>query len=906
MRDAEDKNGAALRFLLLEDNADDAALVAAMLRRAGKRVEIDVVGDEAHYCAALGGTPPDVIVADYQLRGYNGMAALEEMQRRGLVVPFILVTGVLPDEVAAELTRKGVSDYILKDRLARLPEAVRRATAERRLRAERAQAERALRESHQEYQLLFQASPQPMFVFDRADLALLAANAAAEQLYGYGAGELLRMRLPDLVPPADVPALLRHLAESDAMITPEFGPVPHRHRDGSTLWVELHSSGTRFGARNAALVLVRNVSDRVKVEREYRLLFETSPQMMWVFDRATLAIIAVNDAVVSHYGYSPEEFGKLTLLDLHLPEEGAQLRAALAREPQLPLDKAAGVFRHRIKDGSVIDVEVHSNPIGFRGHAAELVLLYDVSERVRAQQAQKRVEAELQALIANSPHGIFRSAPDCDHFFSVNPALVRLLGYASAEEVLALSLARDVYRAPAERQRMLEAIRRDPHQAVQTEWKRKDGSALLVSLHVQISYRPDGSLQFDTVLEDQTERRTLEAELRQAQKMEAIGRLAGGIAHDFNNLLMVMRGFAELLSEGLAAGPERHNAEQILAAADRAARLVGQLLAFGRKQVLAPHVLNLNECVAEVGRLLPRVLGEHIEVVLRPAADLHAVKVDPLQIEQVLMNLGINARDAMPQGGRLEIETRNVRISPRDRRRHSDAIPGQYVALVVSDTGCGMDAETQQHIFEPFFTTKQGKGNGLGLATVYGIVKQSGGFLWVYSEVGRGTTFKLYFPVVEQPATALGGPPQAALPAAAGHETLLVVEDEPGVREAMTQYLRRRGYSVMGAGNGADALQLAGQFAGHIDLLITDVVMPGIGGPELARRLAAARPEMRVLYISGYTGSVLADKLATDANSAFLEKPFTWDAFSRKVREMLEQPPNAAAHVDEPEFALAR
>jgi PAS domain S-box-containing protein len=763
---------APIRLLLLEDNAGDAAMLLAILRRTGRPMQFEVVADEARYCAALDRATPDVIVADYHLHGYTGIDALHELHQRKLSVPFLLVTGVLTDEVAAQCARMGAADYILKDRIARLPEAIEHALEEEHLRAERTRTLEELRASRAEYQLLFQTNPQPMFVFDFDTLRFLAVNAAAEAEYGYSAAEFLRMRVPDFVPPERAVHVENVIRSHNGCIAPDHGPVAHFRKDGTEIWVELRAAQTTFAGRDARLVLVRNVTSRRQAEH-----------------------------------------------------------------------------------------------------------------------ARERAEQELAALIANSPHGIYRSAPNVDHFLAVNPAMVRLLGYDSVEEVLALSLMRDVYREARDRARLVSTITHDPHQRLDAEWKRKDGSPLSLSLHVHTHYKPDGKIEFfDTVVEDQTERRALEEQLRQAQKMEAIGRLAGGIAHDFNNLLMVMRGFAELLLERIQSLPERRNAERILEASDRAARLVSQLLSFSRKQVLAPQVLDLNECLAETGKLLPRVLGEHIEVVLRPEKKLHSVKLDPVQIEQVLMNLAINARDAMPNGGKLVLETRNVSLDESSRRRHPEVGPGEYVRLAISDTGCGMDEETRRHIFEPFFTTKERSGGtGLGLATVYGIVRQSGGFIWVYSEPGRGTTFKLYFPAVLAPAERLerGG---EVIEARGGSETVLVVEDEDGIRDSMTEFLRRRGYTVLSARNGAEALVAARHFHGPIDLMVTDVVMPGMNGRELGEQLLRTRPDTRVLYISGYTGSAVAEQMALEASLAFLEKPFTWEAFGRKVREVLEQP----------------
>jgi signal transduction histidine kinase len=382
----------------------------------------------------------------------------------------------------------------------------------------------------------------------------------------------------------------------------------------------------------------------------------------------------------------------------------------------------------------------------------------------------------------------------------------------------------------------------------------------------------------------------LEEELRQAQKMEAVGQLAGGIAHDFNNLLMVIRGFAELLHARVGGDNERRQVQHILAAAERASHLVSQLLAFSRKQVLAPRVIDLNECVVEAGKLLRRVLGEHIELSVVTDPALTPVRADPVQIEQVLMNLGINARDAMPQGGRLIVETCNEEIDASHAARHPDTPPANYVRLTVSDTGAGMDHETRQRIFEPFFTTKRDSGGtGLGLATVYGIVKQSGGFITVYSEPGEGTTFKVYFPAVTGKVEHLEAAADSGL-VANGNENVLVVEDEVGVREAIAEFLRGAGYSVVVAGSGPEALERVEAEDPPIDLLVTDVVMPRMSGRELAQRLVAGRPALRVLYISGFTGRVISGDMQLEPSEAFLEKPFAWNVFARKVREVLEAP----------------
>ncbi len=376
--------------------------------------------------------------------------------------------------------------------------------------------------------------------------------------------------------------------------------------------------------------------------------------------------------------------------------------------------------------------------------------------------------------------------------------------------------------------------------------------------------------------------------------MEAVGRLAGGIAHDFNNLLMVISGYSEFLLDRLGPEPAlRAPAQEIASAAVRATSLTRQLLAFSRKQMLAPRILDLNGVVTENLKMLTRVIGEDIDLVMVPAAGLGAVRADAGQIEQVIMNLAVNARDAMPSGGKLTIETSNVSLDEEYSRFHAPLNPGNYVMLAISDTGAGMDSETQSHIFEPFFTTKGPKGTGLGLSTVYGIVKQSGGYIWVYSEPGQGTTFKIYLPRV---AEAVESAAQVAAPAESasaepGTETILLVEDEANLRYLARQFLEKQGYRVIEAADGAVAMQIAVAHEGVIHLLLTDVIMPGMNGRELAQRISEIRPNVRVLYMSGYTENVIGRNGMLDAGVRLLQKPFTLRDLKSKVREVLDSAP---------------
>jgi two-component system, cell cycle sensor histidine kinase and response regulator CckA len=532
----------------------------------------------------------------------------------------------------------------------------------------------------------------------------------------------------------------------------------------------------------------------------------------------------------------------------------------------------------------------HAAPSQFRDAYATHAIAFDAhsAERQHLQSEEilrklwRSVEQMADALTIMDGSGVMEY---------VNPAFEALTGYSRQEAIgQTLGILKSEQQASDLYEEMWNTVRSgNVFRGIMMN-RKKNGETLIIEKVLTPLRDGSGEItHFISTFRDITERRRLESELQQSQKMDAIGRLAGGVAHDFNNLLLVISAYAELMLDSLAAeDPLRRNVAEIMTASRRAADLTRQLLAFGRKQMQLLQVLDLNTVIGEITTMLPRLIGEDVELVFAPAHDLGKVKADPIQIEQVVMNLAANARDAMPGGGTLTIETASVRVDEFYVQRHSIVPAGDYVLLTVTDSGQGIAAEDMAHIFEPFYTTKEaGKGTGLGLATVYGIVKQNGGFVWVYSEPGLGTTFKVYLPQVQSLSNEIVIT-KAAESSPRGCETLLLVEDEASVRQAARQFLTRSGYNVLEAIDGEDALRASREYGGPIQLMITDVVMPRLGGPRLAERLADERPDMKVLFVSGYAENTILQHGKIDVRTRFLQKPFSLKTLARKVREVLE------------------
>jgi PAS domain S-box-containing protein len=551
--------------------------------------------------------------------------------------------------------------------------------------------------------------------------------------------------------------------------------------------------------------------------------------------------------------------------------------------------------QNRRKSGELYWDAVVISPIrNTRGEITHfLAIQEDVTARKLSEEALRGSERRLRTLF-ETVNLVVLGLDAHGRVDYVNPYLLALTGYAPNEVT-----GRDwiqTFIPEAQRPRMEgvfhELIERESHSHYQNPIVTKEGAERMISWHNTVVRdergRATGTL---SIGEDITEQRKLEAQLLQAQKMEAVGRLAGGVAHDFNNILTAVFGYLDLVTEELPPeSPARDDVSELRTVALRAAGLTRQLLAFSRQQVLQPVVLNLNDVVENLQKMLGRLIGEDVALETVLAGDLSNVRADPGQIEQVILNLAVNARDAMPTGGRLTIETANVTLGEGYVDRHKPAVPGRYVMLAVTDSGTGMDEATMARIFEPFFTTKEkGKGTGLGLATVYGIVKQSGGYIWAYSEVGHGTTFKIYLPEVDQPVEPVG-PPREPSERLTGTETILLAEDDDLLRPLARELLAKLGYQVIDARHADEALDLAARHDGPIHLLLSDVVMPGESGLQLARRLHELRPEVRVLYISGYTDDAVVRHGLLDPGLNFLQKPFTPEALARRVRDVLDAP----------------
>ncbi len=730
---------------------------------------------------------------------------------------------------------------------------------------------------------------------------ILWVNAAFTTLTGYSRDEALGQRPSLLKSGCHDQAFYGHLWATIRSGKTWRGEITNRRKDGR-LYTEEMTITPVLGERGEITHFIgikqditARKEDELKLlqsEERFRLAFEKGPLGI-IMVKPDLSILKVNRALCDMLGYSEVELLRCSVRDITHPEERNHDQQLLQQIFAGQLCNHKWTKRYVKKNGETLVVDITHSLIAEQNGTPlySLGIVENVTERRRAELLLMRKTHELQTVFRALPDLYFRLRRDgtiLDYLSGANRPL-----YTSPDKFMGKKM-----------QTVLpEEVGRKFEQAFglvgRTETPVVVEYALAVDGKERLFEARLSPLQGDEIvvlIRDVTEHRRLEEQFRQAQKMEAVGRLAGGVAHDFNNMLGVIMGYTQLLQQRLSHDEtaSRHLGE-VKKAADRAAALTRQLLAFSRKQVLRMRRLDLNAVVSDLSKMLARMIGDDVELTIRQGRSLGHVMADPTQIEQILMNLAVNARDAMPRGGKLLIETGNAELDENYARLHRGAVPGSYVMLAVSDTGCGMDSETQARIFEPFFTTKEaGHGTGLGLSTVYGVVKQSGGYIWVYSEPGKGTTFRIYLPRVDR-GVALALPPSSTETMAGARHTILLVEDEEPLREIARTLLENEGFTVLAANSAAQAMALAGCQGNNIDLLLTDVVMPGMSGRELADQLTRVYPALKVLYMSGYTDDFMNRYGVLEHEVPLVEKPFTRESLLAQVRTALAGKARAAA-----------
>ena len=884
------------RLLFLEDDPEDLELIQRELKRNGVSFEGEVVCRQKEFVERIREGCWDAVLSDFRLPGWTGLEALEELKKTGLEIPFLLITGTLGEEKAVECMRQGMADCILKDRLARLPAAVRQAVELKESRERQGRIAEELWASESKLGLMLS---QLSAIIWTTDQELRLTSLTGGGLPGLPEGAWQRQSRPlDRALETSQPALAAHrraLAGESVEFQEEVG--------GRTYWSRVEPLRDTGGKVTGCLGLALDISEKTKLENESlaraRELNQVNQTLAALVANVPVAIVGLDDsdgvqiwnpAAERMFGWTAAEVkGKMLPTLTEEREEEFRVVYDLLKQG----GSVAGIeTQQRRKDGVILDVSLSGAGIraetapGEQGEGMLMIsVLTDITERKRAQAEMLRlttaVEQAAESVMIADKQGIIRY---------VNPAFSAVTGYSRDEAV-------------GHRTNLLKSGEHTD-QFYATLWKtvlsgqtwrgefqnqRKDGSVVPMETCITPVRGPRGRItSFICIAQDVSERRTLERQLLQAQKFEAIGQLAGGIAHDFNNVLAAILGMAELGQLEAPAGTRiGERLQKICHHAGRAVTLTRQLLAFSRRQQLERRPINLNLCVNEVTSLISETLGKDVEVKTDLAPELASILGDSAQIEQVLMNLSVNARDAMPRGGQLTFATKTVALDAEACRTRPGLSPGEFVQLSVADTGTGMDTVTLGRIFEPFFTTKPpGRGTGLGLATVYGVVKQHGGCIEVNSAVAEGTAFHLYFPV-----TVAAEPKATETPAAelvrGGTETILLAEDHEGLRELVRESLQTLGYTVLVASDGQEALEMYRRHPGRIDLLVLDVVMPRLRGPDVYQQIRELNPLIPVLFCTGYNPDSAPVEVL--ASHPVLQKPYPALELARAVRQLLDQ-----------------
>ena len=1030
-----------LHILHLEDEPDFAELVRSLLAQDGLDAEVKRVMDRAGLEQALAEGNIDLVISDYHLPSFNGLEALKIVRQKYPDLPFILVSGTIGELAAIESLKAGATDYVIKQKPERLASAVRRAIQEAEERVQLRKAEADLRASEKQYRLLFQDNPNPMWVFDLESLAFLEINAAAIQHYGYSREQFLRMTVADIRPPeknrhhenavsdvAERGLVWRHRKKNGALIDVEviwtpmafrgrfaaltmatdvterrhvehrnaaFSKLSHRLSAATTApeaamiiseaadelfrWndfaLDIYDAGrdevfsllnittvegqriqvpsspqpksanalirrvinkgaellmppeaddysastmlapVRKGERVIGVLLIQNHSsgtyaprdlemfqtladqcsgalERVQTreqldesEKRFRDLFENSPDAIFVEDMDG-TVLDVNFAACVLHGMTREQLiGKNALKDL-IPQ--SRQEEAQRDFQKLASGKLSWVEGESVaSDGRSTPVEVRAGRVKYDGKSALLLHVRDISERRTTETALQSSEMLFRSVWENSVDGM-RLTDENGVIVAVNDAYCKLVQMeASALEGKPFPV---VYGGAITHDEFLQFHRehfrdRVTEHKIERQYTLHNGHTVILEVTESFIEAQGRPLLILSLFRDVTMQRRLEEQLRQSQKMEAIGQLAGGVAHDFNNILTVIHGHGSLLLMSDLDDTATRSAQQITQAAERAAGLTRQLLTFSRRQLIQPKRLDINKIVGNMTDMLGRLLGEDVALKLNYCQSPATVEADAGMMEQVLLNLAVNARDAMPRGGQLGVRISIVDVDADHVRRHPDARVGNFVCISKSDTGSGIAPENLSRIFEPFFTTKEiGKGTGLGLATVYGIVKQHQGWIEVESVVGKGTTFRIYIPFVgaHQPETEK---PTTQIIVRGGTETILLVEDEKPVRELVARVLEKYGYKILQAGTGAEAVGVWQQHKDEIALLLTDLVMPdNMNGRELAETLWKQQPDLKVIFTSGYSADIVGKDFKLESDTNFLQKPYHPQILALAVR----------------------
>lgn len=882
-----------LNILHVEDQERDAVLIQRHLAHSEHEIYIERVFTAETMRAKLAEQDWDVILCDYSMPKFSALRALDVLRESGKDIPLIIISGTIGEDIAVAAMRAGANDYLMKDQLARLVPTIEREVAE----AAHRRAGRAAEQQLAVQMAALRSAANAIAITD-TEGNFTWVNPAFTELTGYQADEVI----------GKSPRLLRsgrHDAEFYQGLWTTIlrgqvwqGEMINRRKDGTIYYEEQTITPvTDASGKIVNFVTIKNdITERRRSREELRqakafsdTLIATANVMILGVDPAGNVNI-FNKMAEAITGYSHEELSGPDWLDILIPP--ARFSEVWEEFRRMTTHDIPRIFEGPIltKDGSERYIMWQNSRIVVEGELVEIIAFgNDITGRRHAEQALRSSEERYRDLVENALDIIYTHDLE-GRYTSVNDAVERVTGY-TVEESIGMSITDSVARDQIEKVREMIAAKLDGKDvtAYELDIIAKDGRRVPVEVNTRIIYENGKAVGVQGIARDITERKQLEEQLRQSQKLESIGRLAGGIAHDFNNMLTAINGYSDLALRQIAADhPVRSHLEEIKKAGERSALLTSQLLAFSRRQVLRLEDVRINDVINDTSNMLKRLIGDDIELetALKPTAG--TIRFDPGQLSQILMNLAVNARDAMPDGGKLTIETANVFLDPDYASNHIGVLPGAYVMLSVTDTGIGMTPEVQAQIFEPFFTTKGvGQGTGLGLPTVYGIVTQSGGGIFVYSEVDRGTTFKIYIPRTVDPGE-MAAEERSAQRLPVGTETILLAEDNDVVRALSREVLETCGYTVIEAVDGVEALAILEARGEEIALLITDVIMPRIGGRELAEKAAELRPDLPVLFSSGYTDDAIVRNGVLDTNLNFVQKPFNVDDVARKVRDLLD------------------